>query len=86
MKDLKKKLIERTPQKILYVAEAFRRDLKLDEIYDMTKIDKWFLEQIQELVIVENQIKDEELAPINSILYFFKIPSFLSAIAALSAV
>jgi len=61
MKDLKKKLIERTPQKILYVAEAFRRDLKLDEIYDMTKIDKWFLEQIQELVIVENQIKDEDV-------------------------
>ena len=61
MQDLKKKLIERTPQKILYVAEAFRRDLKLDEIYDMTKIDKWFLEQIQELVIVENQIKDEDV-------------------------
>ena len=61
MQDLKKKLIERTPQKILYVAEAFRRDLKLDEIYEMTKIDKWFLEQIQELVVVENQIKDEDV-------------------------
>ena len=61
MQDLKKKLIERTPQKILFVAEAFRRDLKLDEIYEMTKIDKWFLEQIQELVIVETQIKNEDV-------------------------
>ncbi|MFM7979704.1 MAG: carbamoyl phosphate synthase large subunit, partial [Candidatus Fonsibacter sp.] len=61
LQDLKKKLIERTPQKILYVAEAFRRDLRLDEIYEMTKIDKWFLEQIQQLIIVENNIKDEDV-------------------------
>ena len=57
IKELKIKLTERTPQKILYIAEAFRRGLKIKDIYEMSKVDNWFLEQIKELVETEKKIK-----------------------------
>ena len=76
VQDLKKKLKERTPNKILYVAEAFRKDFKIDEIYEITKIDRWFLEQIQELVIVENQIKTEDVLNSKQKLQYIKSIGF----------
>jgi carbamoyl-phosphate synthase large subunit len=57
IKELKIKLTERTPQKILYIAEAFRMGLKIKDIYEMSKVDNWFLEQIKELVETEKKIK-----------------------------
>lgn len=39
--------------RILYVADAFRLKWSLEDVYAKTKIDKWFLAQIQELVNIE---------------------------------
>ena len=39
--------------RILYVADAFRLKWSLEDVYAKTKIDKWFLVQIQELVNIE---------------------------------
>ncbi|MFV9874969.1 MAG: carbamoyl-phosphate synthase large subunit [Rickettsiales endosymbiont of Dermacentor nuttalli] len=50
-----------TPERILLIAEAFRFDVSLDEIHEITKYDKWFLEQIQILVNVEKQLKEHGL-------------------------
>ncbi len=52
--------------RILYVAEGFRRGFDLEEIYEMSKIDRWFLYQIEELVekektITKEILKDEEI-------------------------
>ena len=73
-KELKIKLSENIPNKMLFVAEAFRKNMKLKEIYKLTFIDPWFLEQIQDLVKVENEIiknnlpeNFEELAAIKSL-------------------
>lgn len=43
-------------KRILQVAQAFRDGLNLDEIYEYTKIDPWFLNQIKEIVEFENLI------------------------------
>ena len=51
------KLKENTPQKILYVAQAFRQKFSRKTIYNLTKIDPWFLEQINEIVNIEKNIK-----------------------------
>ncbi len=45
------------PERILYVADAFRLGLTLDEIHDETAIDPWFLAQIEELVQIEGALK-----------------------------
>ena len=53
---LKKKLKENIPNKILLVAEAFRKKINIKKIHNLSKIDNWFLEQIKEIVDFENEI------------------------------
>jgi len=54
--EIKKKLTENIPNKILLVAEAFRKKIGIKKIQKLSKIDKWFLEQIKEIVDIENEI------------------------------
>ncbi|MDO9286683.1 MAG: carbamoyl-phosphate synthase large subunit, partial [Aquabacterium sp.] len=49
------------PERILYVADAFRIGLSLDEIFDETAIDPWFLAQIEDIVATEAQLKARTL-------------------------
>ena len=49
-----KKLGKNTPDKILVIAEAIRNKINLNKIYLKTKVDKWFIEQIKEIVEIEN--------------------------------
>ncbi len=43
-------------ERMLYVAEGFRRGLSVEEIFDLCAIDPWFLYQIEELVALEEHI------------------------------
>jgi carbamoyl-phosphate synthase large subunit len=54
---LKKKLRTNCWDKIWYVAEAFRRRLSSDEIFRLTRIDPWFLNNINDIVRLEKGIK-----------------------------
>ena len=49
------------PERILYVADAFRIGLSLDEIFEETAIDPWFLAQIEDIVATETQLKARTL-------------------------
>jgi carbamoyl-phosphate synthase large subunit len=60
-KDVEKELKKNIPNKILLVAEAFRKKINIKKIQNLSKIDKWFLEQIKEIVKDENKIKKEGL-------------------------
>ncbi len=60
-KQIEKKLRENIPNKLLLVAEAFRKKLNLKKIYSLSKIDPWFLEQIKEIVDNETYIKNKGL-------------------------
>ncbi len=55
-KEIEKKLKINVPNKILLIAEAIRKKIKLPKIYKLSKVDPWFLEQIKEIVDTENQI------------------------------
>lgn len=55
-KDLIFKLRNPSEARILYIAQAFREGLKIDEIYELTKIDPWFLNEIYEIIQFENFI------------------------------
>ena len=46
-----------TPERILYVAQAFREGINLEEIFDCSKIDPWFLKQIEEIIEIEKAIE-----------------------------
>ncbi len=43
-------------ERMLYVAEGFRRGLRVEDIFELCAIDPWFLYQIEELVAVEQRI------------------------------
>ena len=45
-----------TPNRILYIAAAIRKGFKLNEIYDLTHIDLWFLSQIEDLIKEELEL------------------------------
>ncbi|HYF43482.1 MAG TPA: carbamoyl-phosphate synthase large subunit, partial [Ramlibacter sp.] len=53
---LEKELGEPGPERIWYVGDAFAMGLSVDEVYDLTKIDKWFLVQIEEIVKLELEL------------------------------
>ena len=57
VKEIEKKLKENIPNKILLVADAIRKKIKIDKIHRLSKIDPWFIEQIKDIVEVENDIK-----------------------------
>jgi len=55
-KEIEKKLKINIPNKILLIAEAIRKKIKISKIYKLSRVDPWFLEQIKEIVDTENSI------------------------------
>lgn len=49
-------LREPTPDRLWYIADAFRQNLTLEEIHSESRIDPWFLAQIEELVFLERGV------------------------------
>jgi carbamoyl-phosphate synthase large subunit len=56
---LRQELRQPGPERILFVADAFRAGLAPEEIQRLSTIDPWFLEQIRELVELEAEIRTE---------------------------
>ncbi|WP_302153212.1 carbamoyl-phosphate synthase large subunit [Eubacterium ventriosum] len=50
-------------RRIWVIAEALRRGVSYDQIYEITKIDKWFIDKIAIIVEMENSLKNEPLTP-----------------------
>jgi carbamoyl-phosphate synthase large subunit len=59
--DIINEINEPGPDRIWYLADAFRMGMGLDEVYSETKIDPWFLEQIEELISIETELKQRKL-------------------------
>ena len=55
------------PERILYVGDAFRIGMSLQEIFEETAIDPWFLAQIEEIVLAEAQVKRRSLASLSAL-------------------
>ncbi len=54
------------PERIWYVADAFRIGMSMDEVFGFTKIDPWFLVQIEALVADEAALKGRRLDDIGA--------------------
>ena len=53
-----------TPDRVLYLGQAIREGLSIDEIYEASKIDIWFIKRICEIINLEIKLKDLKL-PLN---------------------
>ncbi|MGH8501720.1 MAG: carbamoyl-phosphate synthase large subunit [Gammaproteobacteria bacterium] len=59
--ELRRELREVGPDRLWYVGDAFRLGLSVDEVFELTAIDPWFLAQVEELVRIEQQISRRPL-------------------------
>ena len=55
-------LTEPGPDRVWYVADAFRQGMSLEDVFQLTKIDRWYLVQIQEIVEIENNLASQPLS------------------------
>jgi carbamoyl-phosphate synthase large subunit len=58
---LEKELGEPGPERIWYVGDAFAQGMTVDEVHALTKIDKWFLVQIEDIVKIELELEKHSL-------------------------
>ncbi|MBW8845815.1 MAG: carbamoyl-phosphate synthase large subunit [Burkholderiales bacterium] len=63
--DIVQEIGEAGPERILYLADAFRIGMTLDEIYEETAVDPWFLAQIEQLVQIEGELKGRAIESIS---------------------
>lgn len=50
------------PDRLLYIADAFRSGMTLEEVHEASKIDPWFLAQIEDLVLTEKSLSTKTLS------------------------
>jgi len=55
-KDLEKELSEPTEMRIFSIAEALDRGISIDTIHDLTRIDKWFLFKLRNIISIKNEL------------------------------
>ncbi len=75
---LKQELGVPGPQRLWYVAEAFRLGYSIETLHELTWIDPWFLAQIEELVQIAGETRTQGLAGLQARdrLYFLKRKGF----------
>jgi carbamoyl-phosphate synthase large subunit len=54
--DIEKELSEPTDMRIFSIAEALEKNIPIDRIYDLTKIDKWFLYKLRNIIDIKNKL------------------------------
>ncbi|MDC7807264.1 carbamoyl-phosphate synthase large subunit [Luteimonas sp BLCC-B24] len=53
---LRREVREPGPERLFYLADAFRAGLSVDDVYGLSYVDHWFLDQIEDLVATEADV------------------------------
>jgi carbamoyl-phosphate synthase large subunit len=53
------KLVTPNAERIWYLAESMRRGFTLERIFELTKIDPWFIDQIRQIVALEDEVREK---------------------------
>ena len=56
IEDIDKALKEPTDKRIFIIAKAMAQGYTIDQIYDLTKIDKWFLQKLKNICDIDNRL------------------------------
>ena len=55
------------PERIWYVGDAFRIGMTIEQVYDISKVDPWFLVQIKDLIDREQALKGRQIADLDKL-------------------
>ncbi|MFN4319058.1 MAG: carbamoyl-phosphate synthase large subunit [Aquificaceae bacterium] len=61
--EIKRAIRTPNPNRLWYISSAFRKGYSLQEVYELSKIDPWFLENIRQIVEFESLLKGGSLTP-----------------------
>ncbi len=76
-KDLNDELRNPSDERVFVIAQALKKGYSLDRIHELTRIDKWFLHKIQNIVNTERDLRDHDINSIpEGILYKAKTRGF----------
>jgi carbamoyl-phosphate synthase large subunit len=64
-KTLNAKLGTPNAERIFFIRHAFRAGYTVERIFDLTKIDPWFLHQLREIYEMEEELRKETLASVD---------------------
>ena len=64
--DLVKEIREPSSERLFYVADGFRQGYTVDQLYEISAIDPWFLAQIERLVTIEKALQETSLDAIDA--------------------
>ncbi|MGH8031282.1 MAG: carbamoyl-phosphate synthase large subunit [Luteimonas sp.] len=53
---LRREIKEAGPERIFYLADAFRAGMSVEDVHALSFVDPWFLDQIEEIVAVERDV------------------------------
>ncbi len=45
------------PERLWFLGDAFRLGMSLEEVFENTKIDPWFLAQVEDLIVIEAEVR-----------------------------
>lgn len=62
---IRRELKEAGSERIWYIADAFRAGMGVNEIFNLTNIDRWFLVQIKELIRLEKKVSESGIKSLN---------------------
>ncbi len=65
-----------TPERILYIGQAIRENISIDEIYDACRIDVWFLQRIKEIINLEQNLSKKKKFLTKEVLLNLKLSGF----------
>ncbi|MDP3916315.1 MAG: carbamoyl-phosphate synthase (glutamine-hydrolyzing) large subunit [Bacteroidota bacterium] len=63
IEQIDEELIHPTDRRIFAIAEAFNKGYSVDEIYEKTKIDRWFLQKLQNIHKTKNKLEEVNSLP-----------------------
>ena len=61
IKDIKKSLHEPTDMRIFVVSKAMKIGYSVEQIHQLTMIDRWFLQKLEHIVDIDRQLKEQSL-------------------------
>jgi carbamoyl-phosphate synthase large subunit len=64
--ELQRKLARPNSQRFSYVTYALQHGWTIEEIYRLTKVDRWFLQQLEEVMRLQDRIEDRKLEDVPS--------------------
>ncbi|MDE7355965.1 MAG: carbamoyl-phosphate synthase (glutamine-hydrolyzing) large subunit, partial [Rikenellaceae bacterium] len=56
VKDIDAALTHPTDKRIFYISQALKKGYSVDKIHDLTKIDKWFLDKLRNIITTEKEL------------------------------